>query len=142
MKKLSVIAMTFLLVACATGYKDGTGVVSGFTGGYWDSKGPGETIIVGFAGNSHISGDLVGIYLLYRCAEITKERGANYFSLYQSLPAAIADRKSDKKIVSNLSGKPAASVYILIEDKLIDGAISADDVIQRYKSIIGKKDTK
>lgn len=124
-------AAAMLLGGCATGYNDAKNPLLGFAGGYWDQKGPGELIKVGFAGNAYITKEKVGTYLLFRCAEVAKREGKPYFALYQNLPSAVADRRSSEKTVTTVTGKPTSYAYILLFDGPAEGLMSAADVIAR-----------
>ena len=87
MRVLIPLALALLATGCATGYHK-----SGFTGGYWEKSGPGELIEVGFSGNGYIKEERVGDYLMYRCAEVARQHGGKYFTIYHSIYEAIADR--------------------------------------------------
>jgi hypothetical protein len=126
---LSVAAC--LLAGCATGYHDASNPLLGFTGGYWEQKGPGELVKVGFGGNALISREKVGTYLLYRCAEIAKREGKAYFAFYTSLPAAVADRRSVEKTVTTITGKPATFAYILFFDTPGENLLSTSELLVR-----------
>lgn len=52
------------LSGCAPGYHSATNPILGYTGGYWDARGPGSTIKVGFEGNGFIKPEKVSTYLL------------------------------------------------------------------------------
>jgi hypothetical protein len=119
------------LTGCATGYHDMRNPLVGWTGGYWEDKGPGELIKVGFAGNGAITRDKVGTYLLYRCAEVAQRERKAYFALYQSLPEAVMDRRSSEKTVTTVTGKPTAYAYILFFDDAAPGLLSTADVLKR-----------
>jgi hypothetical protein len=77
-----ILAVLILIAGCATPYK---------------SKAPGEgnfevkitddTYVVPFKGNHYTSAETVWNYWIYRCAELTKEKGYKAFSY--DLPAAI-----------------------------------------------------
>jgi hypothetical protein len=122
-----------VLSGCATGYQNAANPLIGWMGGYWDQKGPGELIKVGFAGNGFIEREKVSVYLLYRCAEIAQREGKEFFVLYENLPAAIADRRSGEKSVGTITGKPTGYVYILLLDQPSGYVLQADDVIARLK---------
>lgn len=70
----AVIAIATIAGGCATAYQS-----SGFTGGYKDAKLDENTYRVSFQGNGMTSRETVEIYGLYRCAELTVERGFDYF---------------------------------------------------------------
>ncbi len=136
MKRSSIAALClfgFVLGGCATGYHSQSNPIAGFTGGYWDQKGPGRLIKVGFDGNSYIERDKVGTYLLYRCAEVAQREGSNYFVMYSSLPAAIMDKRSSGRTVATTGGKPSTYAYILLMDQEGPGVLSVKDTIERLK---------
>jgi hypothetical protein len=128
-----VLLFVAVLGGCATGYHDASNPILGFTGGYWDQKGPGKLLKIGFSGNGFINREKVGVYLLYRCAEVAQREGGNYFAMYTSLPSAILDRRSSERSVATIGGKPATYAYILLLDQDSPGALSAADVITRLK---------
>ena len=61
---------------CATTYGP-----QGLTGGYVDDQVDEETYFVSFYGNGNTDGDTVWYYWIYRCAELTKEKGYTAFTL-------------------------------------------------------------
>ncbi len=65
-----------LLAGCATGYGP-----KGMTGGYEDKQIDESTYRVAFYGNGKTDKDTVWNYWIYRCAELTKEKGFELFSL-------------------------------------------------------------
>lgn len=127
------IAVSALLAGCATGYQsvDKPFVLAG--GGYWEEKGPGELTKVGFAGNSYITERKVGVYLLYRCAEVAKKANKPYFALYQSLPAAVLDKRSSERLVNSTIGKPTTYAYILFFEKPEQGLLETDEILARLE---------
>ncbi len=66
-----------LLSACMTPYQP-----KGMTGGYTDQKLDENTYLVSFQGNGNTPSGVVAKYFLYRCAELTLERGYVYFELF------------------------------------------------------------
>lgn len=122
-----------LLGGCATGYHDASNPLLGFTGGYWEQKGPGELVKVGFGGNSFVSREKVGIYLLYRCAEVAKREGKPYFAFYPNLPSAVADRRSTEKTVTTVTGKPTSFAYILFFDTPGENLLSTSELLARLE---------
>lgn len=83
-------AATLLTSACVTEttYRPATG--QGFArSGYSDRQIEGDRFQVSFAGNSYTSRDTVERYLLYRAAELTVQRGYDYF--------IFADRDVDRR---------------------------------------------
>jgi hypothetical protein len=119
------------LSGCATGYHSATNPILGFTGGYWDVRGPGATIKVGFEGNGFISPDKVSTYLLYRCAEVAKREGGSHFVFYATLPEAVADKRSSERQVLTIGGKPSAHAYIWIVPATERDALDADALLAR-----------
>ncbi len=124
-----------LLCGCATGYHEGGGL-RGYTGGYYDHKGPGDLIKVGFAGNAYVKADKVRDYLTYRCAEVARRDGHVWFAMYRNLPDAIRDERIGSKAVGSLRHKPWGEVYILPFDQSGDGLLNADEVIERLKPVV------
>jgi hypothetical protein len=127
MRKVLTMALAMALGGCATGYGK-----TGLTGGYWDRPGPGELVEVGFDGNGYIKPEKVEVYLLYRSAEIARQRGKPYFRIYQRLGYAILDRPMAKADSTALGGKPFGKVYMLLEDGPVPGALATDEILTRY----------
>jgi hypothetical protein len=65
-----------MLVSCATAYKK-----SGITGGYGETKIDDSHYLVYFDGNGYASKDRVWYFWIYRCAQLTRDRGYTYFSI-------------------------------------------------------------
>lgn len=131
-RTLVAAVLALSLAGCATGYHSANNLILGYTGGYWDKKGPGSTIKVGFSGNAFIKPEKVGVYLLYRSAEITQREGGTHFVLYQSLPEAVRDVRSAERKVSSTWGQPNTYAYIWIVPADERDALSAADIIERY----------
>jgi len=126
----------FMLTGCATGYQDSNSFASAIglsTGGYWEQKGPGKLIKIGFSGNGFIAKEKVSTYLMYRCATVVKREGGTYFAMYKSLPNAISDRRTLSRQVDTIAGKPDTYAYVLLIDKPEPDALSADEVIAKLK---------
>lgn len=134
--RIAVTATTLALFGCATGYQSSDNPLTGMFGGYWDEKGPGQLIKVGFDGNGYISNDKVATYLLYRCAEVAAREGSDYFILYQNLPAAVADRRSTERTVGTVGGKASSYAYILLSNAPGDGVMSSAEVMQRLEPVV------
>lgn len=73
----SAFVAAAMLSACATPYQQNFG----FGGGYTDEKIDETHYRVKFAGNGYASSDRVWAFWMYRCAELTKEKGFTHFSL-------------------------------------------------------------
>jgi hypothetical protein len=128
-----LFALVFLaLTACATGYGK-----SNIFGGYWSKPGSGELIEVGFDGNGYIKIEKVEIYLLYRSAEIAKEKQKPFFSIYHRLSDAIVDRPlSEETQASTIGGKPYGKVYMLLHDTRVTGSLETDVILKKYSEFI------
>jgi hypothetical protein len=61
-------------VGCSTPYQP-----DGLSGGYSDNRIDSNTMSVEFRGNGYTSKRKVEMYLLYRCAEVTRDAGYDYF---------------------------------------------------------------
>lgn len=77
MKKCILIAVVLIMSSCATLYGP-----SGYKGGYSEIKLSEDVYEVSFNGNGYTSGGVIKNYFLYRCAEITLEKGGNFFIMY------------------------------------------------------------
>jgi len=75
-KYLVVITISVLMIGCATKYQK-----KGMMGGYSEEKILTNLYKVEFEGNQHTKPEIVQNYLMYRCAELTKEQGFEYFAV-------------------------------------------------------------
>jgi hypothetical protein len=75
-KTFVAILVVAILSACATGYQS-----SGITGGYTEKKITDSAYVVTFGGNGFASKDRINYFWIYRCAELTLEKGYSLFSL-------------------------------------------------------------
>jgi hypothetical protein len=75
---LWALALAALLASCATGYGP-----QGLTGGYVDEKIDDTHYRVKFSGNGHASSDRVWGFWMYRCAELTLQKGYSHFTLHR-----------------------------------------------------------
>lgn len=131
-RMLAAALLAVSLSGCATGYHSATNPLLGWTGGYWDEKGPGSTIKVGFSGNGYIKPEKVGVYLMYRSAEVTQREGGTHFVLYKSLYDAVGDVRSSERKVNSVWGKPTTHAYIWIVPAGERDALSAAEILERY----------
>ena len=131
MRLAAILCCALALAGCATGY-----VKDSIFGGHWDEEGPGELITVGYNGNGYTKGEKVEIYLLYRSAEVARERGKPYFTAYQSIRAAIVDAPLSEATVHALGGKPFGKVYIMLHDGPVPGGLEATDVLAKYAEAV------
>lgn len=81
------LVATALVASCATPYGR-----SGFTGGYSDQRISDSAYVVSFNGNGYASQMHVWNMWIYRCAELTLEKGFRYFTLKQGAPQAFLGR--------------------------------------------------
>ena len=80
MPLLSILFLSsFILYGCATTYGP-----HGLTGGYKEREIAHNQYIVSFFGNGHTSGQQVWNFWIYRCAELTLEKGFEFFELEPS----------------------------------------------------------
>lgn len=127
MRLLVWVCCALLLGGCATGYGK-----SSIFGGYWNKEGPGELVEIGFNGNGYTREDRVELYLLFRSAEIARERGKAWFSIYETIGDAIVDQPLGEANASSLGGKPFGKVYTLLHDAQVPGALNTDEVLAKY----------
>ncbi|MGJ7524075.1 CC0125/CC1285 family lipoprotein [Variovorax sp. GB1P17] len=73
---LSVLALGALVACGTTPYGP-----RGLTGGYVETRVADDTYVVAFHGNGKTSGDMVWRYWIYRCAELTRQKGYELFTL-------------------------------------------------------------
>jgi hypothetical protein len=96
MKKLALLAIATVLTACATATPYQAAQNESARNGYSETQIESDRVRVSFDGNSLTKRETVETYLLYRAAELTKEKGFDYFTL--------ADRVTDKNIRQRYSG--------------------------------------
>lgn len=73
---ITALLLPIFLFGCATSYQP-----RGFTGGFSEIQLDQNTIRVSFRGNAMTQRDTVETYMLYRCAELTLEKGFDFFVL-------------------------------------------------------------
>lgn len=73
-KKAPWALAILLSVACATPYQ-----ANSFTGGYTDQQIGEDAYMVSFGGNRYIGDGVVRDYLLLHCAELTLQKGSDWF---------------------------------------------------------------
>jgi len=77
LRAVVAVGLAMLLAGCMTAYQP-----RGATGGYVDEKLGEDTYRVSFYGNGNTHREAVLKYFLYRCAELTLQRGYQYFELF------------------------------------------------------------
>lgn len=79
LKVAAASALVFSLGGCMTAYQP-----LGATGGYEDKQLDKDTYQVAFYGNGNTPRPVVLKYFLHRCAELTLEKGYEYFEIYST----------------------------------------------------------
>jgi|GEM_PF-1051339 len=93
-RPLSLLCVAACMAACTTVYQP-----KGATGGYTDTRITDNTYIVEFSGNGNTSKDQVWNYWIYRCADLTQQKGFTYFTV---LPSGTAQLPADLDRVPRL----------------------------------------
>ena len=93
---LAALTIAGLLCACTTAYQP-----KGLTGGYSDTRLTDNSYIVEFSGNGNTSKDAVWNYWLYRCADLTVQKGYAYFAMVPKASAAAPDDRPALRLVQN-----------------------------------------
>jgi len=76
-RRASLAVLSLVVAAgCTTPYGP-----RGLTGGYVETRVADDTYVVAFHGNGNTSGDMVWRYWIYRCAELTLQRGYEFFAV-------------------------------------------------------------
>lgn len=88
-------AMLLLLHGCATGYYK-----RGLTGGYHEVRVDDTHYVVSFDGNGFATKDRVWYFWIYRCAELTRQKGYVFFNLKKDehLGSYVPDQDADGKL--------------------------------------------
>ncbi|WP_143167388.1 hypothetical protein [Massilia sp. CF038] len=100
---------------------------------YWEEQGPGRLITVRYHGR-HVTMHRAGLETLLRCAQIAAQANKPYFALYQSLPDALADKRSAAPQVTTLVQRPSALAYILLEDAPGPGLLSTAQLLRELEA--------
>ena len=88
-----LVCFLALVTACATPYQP-----KGFSGGYSQVQLDNSSARVEFRGNGYTSRERVEVFVLYRCAELTIERGYDYFVISRG------DTENQQQTVQTTSG--------------------------------------
>lgn len=125
-----------LAVAGCTSYTAETPVLTGL-GGYTQEQGPGDLVKVMYNGPQHgLRLSAAAAYTLYRCAEVSQRAGKPFFALYQDLPAALQDKRSNLPLASPVMGRAFAHAYIRMHDTPGPGLLSTSEVLARLAPLI------
>jgi hypothetical protein len=98
---LAAVAAASLLAACTTVYQP-----KGATGGYTDTRLTDNSYIVEFSGNGNTSKDAVWNYWLYRCADLTVQKGYAYFVALPKASASAPDEQADFRLAQDEPDAP------------------------------------
>lgn len=104
--KYTFILLFLFLCSCATTYQS-----KGLSGGYSEAQIDVNTYRVTFAGNGYSTRDQVENMLLYRSAELTKEKGYDWF--------LVTEREGDVKTSEQYGQTDISSTAII---KMFKGA--------------------
>jgi len=137
-QKLLLVWFAVSVTGCATAYQSGT---FSFTGGHYQSSGPGSLEKVAFSGNGFIDSTKVQQFALYRCAEIAKEKNKPYFLIFDSLMAASIPKPSDMPNVGLVGGKPTAFAFMLLLDGPRAGAKETRKVLSELEAVVKPANT-
>ncbi|RSZ57864.1 hypothetical protein HF313_24310 [Massilia atriviolacea] len=129
-----------MLSACGSDYRPRNVIgLRGLDGGYEEEPGPGKLIKVSYTGPSSATVYMAANAVLYRSAEITQREGKAYFALYNDLPSAMKDRRSEKTVFSTIGGRAFSSAYIIPFAENAPGLLSAAEVIARLQTKVKGK---
>jgi hypothetical protein len=108
---LCSIILLLLMSACATPYQ-----AQGARGGYFESQIDANTYRVGFSGNGFVPQQQVEASALYRCAELTKDAGYDYFVVLEGFPQAAQNYQTAAAQGTNSTLGQAVIKGILLEN--------------------------
>ena len=126
------LCLSILLFAgCVTPYQP-----LGYTGGYSDLVLDDETFRVSFIGNGYTSSDIVETYLLYRCAELTVQRGFDYFVIMDSKNGTDLYIDSDRSEVSSFNTHRAAHIIKVFKGPkpTVAGTFGAREIMENLQA--------
>lgn len=98
----------FILINCSTPYQP-----KGILGGYTDKQLDENCYSVSFLGNQHTKPEDVDKYLMYRCAELSQEKGYDYFVIIDKERDFTKQRQSisDSRQTSGGNNKSSGSSH-------------------------------
>lgn len=129
-----LIACTFLLSGCATGYKS-----LGYTGGYTEVNGYGNLLKVYFFANGFTEREKAAQGLMYRCAELAIQKQKSHFILFKNMTDAANGAASKLPSTGSLGGNPSAYAYVLFLDSPREHSFDAQKVAAELKPIVTAK---
>lgn len=127
MKKFLALAVFLIIFSgCATKYQPYS-----FSGGYKDFQLSSDIFVIDFFGNAYSNMHTIQQYSLIRAAEVTKEKGFNYFIILTNQGINSVSARSFENEVS-LSQKPSVNMTIKAfkEKPSTDSFFCADDIIR------------
>lgn len=127
----AILAACLVLPGCATSYGNGS---FSLTGGYEQARVNARLTKVNFVANGYSDAETVQMFALYRCAELARDAGKPYFTIYASLTSAALNRPSGMPLVGSLGNKPSASAYLAMEDGPRPGAKEVAAVLAEYRA--------
>ena len=157
--QLSLAVFLLLFISCSTPYQP-----KGSLGGYSEEKILTNMYKVAFQGNQHSKPEIIQKYLLYRCAELTKEMGYDYFAIISEERhfdenSVRPDRAQSFSTRTSMSGGTRTTVspdlqtaskstnytgvYFIkfseeIEEKYKDAVFNVDEVMEELGEIVKK----
>ncbi len=115
----AVLALTILLVSCATPYQP-----LGLTGGYSEAGFDETTYEIAFKANAFTSPDEVQRYILFRAAELTSQAGFDYF--------VITDAKDSSRVAQQTTPATATTQTNLYGGTNVTGQVDQYGNISGY----------
>jgi hypothetical protein len=115
----AVLALTVLLVSCATPYQP-----LGLTGGYSEARFDETTYEIAFKANGFTSSDEVQRDILFRAAELTSQAGFDHF--------VITDAKDLSRVVQQTTPATATTLTNLYGGANVSGQVDQDGNISGY----------
>lgn len=104
-----VLILLLTLSSCATHYN-----ATGYRGGYSEIKIDNNTYEVSFKGNGYTNSETIKKYFLYRCAELTIEKGYEYFVFMDkdvSSSKIVSGHDGDISTTTKTSGNGIIKMY-------------------------------
>jgi hypothetical protein len=131
LKKILFI-LTLLLSGCAS-----TPTAYHPTAGNQKSLGVLEKIT--FSGNSDTDKRTIENYVLYRCAEISKQKNKPYFLIFNSMYDAIKGQYAQLPRAGLSGPYPTASTFVLLLDSPAEGAMDTEKILLELGQIVNSK---
>ncbi len=101
--------VAFMLAGCAgTAYQS-----KGLRGGYALQKGPGKLDLVTYTNPGSVAPSMMQLYVVYRCAELAKEKNMAWFVIYSDLASATNATASKLPTVSRGFNTETASAFFM-----------------------------